>query len=196
MNSRYQVGRGGERSRFTRAPSVSGMVRIAGDEPDRRTGVALLEPVADGDGENEPVDTQWPETDLDCTQALSRGLAGYLAAVATAVAVPVEGTSYEVSDTATAYLALVGRLPDRPGRDLMLVWSEHAGWTVSVETQPTEPPVVLARLGGDPLPAPRSVARFVADALAGRAGDSFPPLRHSRSVLAARLSTYVAVFLV
>ena len=157
----------------------------------RRVGLALLEPAGNVEHGDEADRAGWPEADPDCTQALSRGLAGYLAAVATAVGVPAEGTSHEVSDTATAYLALVGRRPDRPGRDLMLVWSEHTGWVVSVETEPTEPPMVLSRLGGDPLPAPRVVACFVADALAGRGSDGFPSMRHSRQVLTDRLDRYV-----
>ncbi|GAA3432670.1 hypothetical protein GCM10018954_022730 [Kutzneria kofuensis] len=98
----------------------------------------MLEPAENVEGEDESDRADWPESDPDCTQALSQGLAGYLAAVATAVGVPTEGTSYEVTDTATAYLALVERRPDRPGHDLMLVWSEHAGWVVSVETEPSE----------------------------------------------------------
>jgi len=127
----------------------------------------------------------------DCTPALTRGLAGYLHAVARAVGVPVDGTSYEVSDTATAYLALIRRTSDRPGRDLMLVWSEHDGWAVSVETEPLEPPILLSFLGGDdPVPDPRTVARFVTEVLAGRRGASRPTSPCGRARLAERLTSY------
>jgi hypothetical protein len=127
----------------------------------------------------------------DCTPALARGLAGYLHAVAEVVGVPVDGTSYEVSDTATAYLALVGRASDRPDRDLMLVWGEHDGWTVSVETEPLEPPIRLARLGGDnPVPEPRMVARFVTEVLAGHRGAARPAKPCGRAGLAERLASY------
>jgi hypothetical protein len=161
----------------------------------RRAVLVMPEPAGNVEDEPEEPDwAQWPESDPDCTHALSRGLAGYLAAVATAVGVAAEGTSHEVTDTATAYLALVERRPDRSGRDLMLVWSEHAGWAVSVETDPAEPPMVLSRLGGDPLPSPQVVARFVADALAGRCRDGVPSMRHSRPVLSDRLDRYVATF--
>lgn len=127
---------------------------------------------------------------VDCTAALTRGLAAYLHAVAAAVGVPIEGTSYEVSDTATAYLALVHRMSDRPGRDLMLVWSERDGWAVSVETAPLEPPVVLSFLGGDPVPEPRTVARFVHEVLAGRRGGNCPTESRGRTRLTERLTAY------
>ncbi|CAM3307919.1 DUF6292 domain-containing protein [Kibdelosporangium persicum] len=106
--------------------------------------------------------------DEDSTWELSLGLAGYLRAVAKRIGVPAEGTTFEISDTATAYLALTRRSPAWPARDLMLVWSERTGWIVSVETEPHEAPVVIACFGGtDPLPAPDAVARFVAEALTG-----------------------------
>src|ERR1043165_8728767 len=104
----------------------------------------------------------------DSIWALSKGLAGYLRAVADAVGVPAEGTTYEISDTATAYVALTRRCPERPGRDLMLVWSERTGWTVSVETDPEEAPIIIARIDGELLPAPETVARFVTNALKHR----------------------------
>ncbi|MEV4319427.1 DUF6292 family protein [Actinocrispum sp. NPDC049592] len=121
-----------------------------------RQGAALI---------TEPLITEPWQSD-EAVQALCRGLAGYLSAVAKAIGVPEEGTSFEVSDTATAYLALDRKWPGRPGRDLMLVWCERMGWTVSLETGPAEPAMVLARLGGDSVPEPQAVAQFVTDALA------------------------------
>lgn len=128
------------------------------------------------------------------TPTLSRGLAGYLRAVASAVGVPTEATSFEVSDTATAYLGLARRWPERPGDDLMLVWTERHGWTVAVETQPGEAPMVLAYFAGaDIVPAPSAVARFVTDVVAGVPSDLSPPVFRSgarRHDLAARLAQY------
>ncbi|GAA0634717.1 hypothetical protein GCM10010174_65450 [Kutzneria viridogrisea] len=126
----------------------------------------------------------------DSTPALSRGLSGYLHAVAAATGVPEEGTSFEVSDTATAYLALPQHSLLRPGRDLMLVWSEHSGWSVSVETGPTEVPVVVAFLGADAVPDPQLVAQFVAEVLAGSRGPGSPVRSGDRQALAARLARY------
>lgn len=179
MTRLLPTGRGEDRSRF------AGSGTSSPDDLDQRP-TLTLQPAL-----HRALRATRPEADPDCTQALSRGLAGYLAAVAAAVGVPVEGTSYEVSDTATAYLALISRLPDRPGRDLMLLWSERGGWTMSVETQPIEAPVVLARLGGDLAPEPQAVARFVVDVLAGRTDDGLAAGRVSRPALAARLSPYI-----
>ncbi|MQA10043.1 MAG: hypothetical protein GEU98_16110 [Pseudonocardiaceae bacterium] len=135
----------------------------------------------------------------DSNSAFRRGLAGYLRAIAAAVGVSKEGTTFEISDTATAYLALDGRWSGRPGQDLMLVWSERHGWVVAVETDPAEAPVVLAYFGGDdPVPEPRVVARFVTDVVAGVAAgghDDRPPrpafsIVNNRQLLAERLARY------
>ncbi|ONI77810.1 hypothetical protein ALI144C_30705 [Actinosynnema sp. ALI-1.44] len=134
----------------------------------------------------------WPAEDRNWEMSL--GLAGYLRAVADAVGVPDEGTTFEISDTATAYLALARRWPARPGRDLMLVWSERTGWAVSVETDPGEAPITIARLHGDPLSKPGTVARFVVDAIDhSRAGaPSLPTSAPSnRTVLARGLACYI-----
>jgi hypothetical protein len=102
------------------------------------------------------------------TRTLERGLGEYVRAVAAAVGVPDESTTLEISDTATAYLGLPRRWRDRPDHDVMLVWSERRGWSLAVETDPAEPAVVLAYQGGGNLvPAPDAVARFVADTAAG-----------------------------
>lgn len=99
--------------------------------------------------------------------ALSQSLARYVRQVAAAIGVPVDAVGYEVSDTATAYLGLAERLPDHAGRDLMLAWDERLGWYVGVEPRSDEAPVVLSYLGGDAVPPTATVARFVADAVAG-----------------------------
>ncbi|WP_132115499.1 DUF6292 family protein [Actinocrispum wychmicini] len=127
----------------------------------------------------------------DGVHALSRGLAGYLSAVAHAVGVPAEGTSFEVSDTATAYLALTRRWSRRPGKDLMLVWSERTGWALLVETDPGETPVSVARLGGECVPPPEVVARFVADALTGPGSQpATAPVPANRTRLTESLTRY------
>jgi hypothetical protein len=129
----------------------------------------------------------------DRTAALSRGLAGYLRAVAEAVGVPAEATSFEISDTATAYLGLTRRWRGRPGDDLMLIWSERQGWAVAVETIPGDAPIVVAYFAGkDVVPAPAVVARFVTDVVAGRrSGSPRPVFSSERRELAGRLAEYV-----
>jgi hypothetical protein len=135
-------------------------------------------------------------TEPDITPVLRQGLAGYVRAVAAAVDVPVEGATFEVSDTATAYLALACRWPQRPSQDLMLVWDERNGWMVAVETGPAEEPLVVAYLRGDDVvPEPRVVASFVTDVIAGgRANGPSPvfPTAQGRHGLAQRLARYVA----
>jgi uncharacterized protein DUF6292 len=108
--------------------------------------------------------------------ALSHALPIYVRQVATVVGVPIEAIGYEVSDTATAYLGLASRSSDRPGRDLMLVWDERLGWYVGVETHPDEAPQVVSYLGGDAVPAPTAVARFVTEALAGQYANRLRPV--------------------
>lgn len=133
------------------------------------------------------VDTQW---------TLRRGLAGYLRAVAAAVGVPSEGTDFEISDTATAYLGLARRWTERPDQDLMLVWSERRGWSVAVETDPAEAPVVLAHLDvADVAPEPHVVAAFVDDVVAGRhsVDQGAVPMTLTRQDLARLLRRYASM---
>lgn len=105
---------------------------------------------------------------VDSTHTLSQGLAGYVRAVAIALDLPAEGTSFEISDTATAYVAL-RQAAQHPGEDLMLVWSERGGWVLAVETDPGAGSSVIAYFGGDDaVPEPPMVACFVREVLAGR----------------------------
>ncbi|ONI85078.1 hypothetical protein ALI22I_32115 [Saccharothrix sp. ALI-22-I] len=125
---------------------------------------------------------------MDNSALISIGLARYVKAVAEEIGVPPEGTEFEVSDTATAYLGLEG-----PGPDLMLLWNEKRGWSIAVETDPTEAPLVIAHLGMPLVPPPDAVARFVDDVLAGKPGSPEPEfgVTHDRNRLATRLSDYL-----
>ena len=125
---------------------------------------------------------------MDDSALISLGLARYVRAVAEEIGVPPEGTEFEVSDTATAYLGLEG-----PGPDLMLLWNEQRGWSIAVETDPTEKPVIVAHLGLPLVPPPDEVAQFVDDVLAGRTGGAEPDLgaTQDRHRLAGRLSEYL-----
>ncbi|GAA2827348.1 DUF6292 family protein [Crossiella cryophila] len=124
---------------------------------------------------------------------LSQALSSYVHAVAAALGVSTDGALCEVTDTATAYLALTRRWPGLPGHDLMLTWTERHGWLVAVETDPAETPVVIASLGADLTPAPALVARFVTDALAGGAtavGSPGPVADADRRGLAERMAAH------
>ncbi|MEV4049796.1 DUF6292 family protein [Amycolatopsis sp. NPDC049688] len=128
------------------------------------------------------------------TRTLERGLGEYVGAVAAALGVPAESMTVEISDTATAYLGLPRRWLDRPDHDVMLVWSERRGWALAVETDPADAPVLIARYGGgDLVPPPGAVARFVADAAAGHhTGQERPDpaAALTRKSLAERLMPY------
>lgn len=121
---------------------------------------------------------------------LSRRLADYVHQVAAAIGVSSDATGHEVTDTATAYVAVDERCVTHPDHDLMLVWDERLGWYIAIETTPTEPPVVMAYLDGDAVPAPAVVARFVTDTANGRhtcrIRPVFPPTE--RSTLAEKMA--------
>lgn len=131
---------------------------------------------------------------VDSTHELSQGLAAYVRAVALALDLPDEGTSFEISDTATAYVAL-RQAARRPGEDLMLVWSERSGWALAVETDPGAGSSVIAYFGGDDaVPKPSLVASFVREVLAGERGPGRSPAfstEGNRTDLAERLYPYV-----
>jgi hypothetical protein len=120
---------------------------------------------------------------------LTRALAEYVCAVADAVGVPLEGVTWEVTDTVTAYLALECRSPEHPDRDLMLTWTERQGWVVSVETTPGESRIAISDSLDDLIPRPEAVARFVVKSLAHhatKARAAVPP-QVQRSKLAERM---------
>jgi hypothetical protein len=121
---------------------------------------------------------------------LNRRLAVYVRHVAAALGVPAEATGYEVTDTATAYVGLDQRWATQPDHDLMLVWDEHLGWYIAVETNPTEASVVIAYLDGDAVPTPAAVARFVADTTVNRSATGVRPVLTptDRTALAERMA--------
>ncbi|WP_370942951.1 DUF6292 family protein [Amycolatopsis sp. cg5] len=125
-------------------------------------------------------------------QTIANGLKGYVSEVAMAVDVAREAVTFEVSDTATAYVGLSERRADRPDRDLMLIWSERHGWAIAVETEPDR----AAYLGGeDPVPEPAEVARFVAEVIGGDGRGQARPqfaITGDRDRLAGRLARYIS----
>lgn len=149
------------------------MTRSEPLDPNRANGVALLDRGGDVTGRPAARAAHRP-LPADGTHVLARALGDYVRAVAEAVGVPREGTTCEVTDTATAYLALGCRAVDHPDRDVMLVWSASRGWVVSIETSPGEAPIVLSRSTGDLVPTPGAVARFVAESVTGRGSGRRP----------------------
>ncbi|MEC3976456.1 DUF6292 family protein [Amycolatopsis sp. H20-H5] len=137
------------------------------------------------------------DTQAGGMSAMTRGLAGYIRRVADAVGVTADGVTHEVSDTATAYLALARRSPRHPERDLMLFWSERHGWAVAVEEEHGDHPKLVAYFGEELVPSPAQVAEFVAAVTTGRS-PAHPRPRFAegddRRDLTVKLAPYVEHF--
>jgi hypothetical protein len=115
------------------------------------------------------------DPDLDFDDTPVRGLQRYVRAVAAELGLTGECSCADPGPPATAYLAVEGNVPSLPDKDLALLWDEELGWAAAVETRSGEPPVVIAYLGGDVLPATADVAAFVAALLRGdHPGDPRP----------------------
>ncbi|GAA3432837.1 DUF6292 family protein [Kutzneria kofuensis] len=120
------------------------------------------------------------------------GLGRYVAAVARLLGVPSDAMYHEVGDLASAYIALPTRHPLFAEFDLMLVWDERHGWSVGLEIDTLDGPVILSYLGPDPLPTPGRVRHFVDEVVVGNCpGQPNPPHCGSRKRLADRLAKFV-----
>jgi hypothetical protein len=123
---------------------------------------------------------------------LHHRLPAYLAAVSAAVGVGVESCTADFGNPASAYIALDTRLPRHPGRDVALLWDERHGWSAALENDSGQDLLVVAYLGGELVPRPQRLARFLA---AVRRGDvpavlGTPVLRDGEAVLLEGLRSY------
>jgi len=121
--------------------------------------------------------------DFDFDDGWARGLHDYVRRVGKELGLTGECSYVEVGQPSNAYLALDGTLPCFPYWDVALLWHENDGWAVAVEPDSAEDPVVLAHLGGEPLPPPSTVADwtrgFLRDALTTAPLSTTPqPSRH------------------
>ncbi|GAB2748821.1 DUF6292 family protein [Amycolatopsis magusensis] len=135
---------------------------------------------------------------LETNFELTRALRAYTAAVGSACGAGPESCTVDAGTPASAYIALDGRLPRYPDRDVALIWDERFGWAMAVETHSAEDLLVVAYLGHDLLARPAKVARFAANVLAGRPGLLEPPrLREAgaHDWLTDRLRPYVTELL-
>lgn len=98
----------------------------------------------------------------DTEFSFERRLRGYLGAVAKAVGVGLESCTLDAGTPAAAYIALDWRLARFPDHDLALVWDEVHGWAAAIEDATGDAVTVLAYLGGEVLPEPRAVVKFLA----------------------------------
>ncbi|MFS8104512.1 DUF6292 family protein [Lentzea alba] len=124
----------------------------------------------------------------------SRGLTGYVHAVAAILGLLPEATWCDTGHPSVAYIALEQRIAQFPDRDVALLWDEESGWCVALETGTTDDPIALSWLGRDVLPAPAVVREFVDLIMRGRLPGSLdrPRLRCSGDddSLARRLAVY------
>lgn len=108
--------------------------------------------------------------------ALTWGLRGYVRRVTEELGLTGDCSHVQAERPAVAYLALDGRLPGFPDRDVALLWDEERGWVAAVETHSGEDVLVQAHFGPDVVPPPSAVARWVDGLFRGeRAAPARPP---------------------
>ncbi|TQM78376.1 hypothetical protein FHX81_0642 [Saccharothrix saharensis] len=136
--------------------------------------------------------------ELDFDDALTWGLRGYVRRVTEELGLTGECSYVQAERPAGAYLALEGRLPGFPDRDVALLWDEERGWSAAVETHSGEDVLVQAHFGSDVVPPPQAVARWARALFLGRVTPeprSGAP-RDRRQDLVSRLAPYTAAALV
>ena len=102
----------------------------------------------------------------------ARGLREHVRQVAEALGCTGEAYWVRTEEPVSVYLPLDEEFYGFPGRDTALLWDAERGWSAVID-DPV--PLVVAYLGAL-LPAPRTVAAFVADLTAGRVtGQAEPP---------------------
>jgi len=112
---------------------------------------------------------------LEYEHAAASGLRRYVNVVAEELG--CSGEAYYANldpPPAYAYLALDDRLGEHPGQDTALVWNEHDGWAVAIEATAGHDLSVVRYFGGELLPSPSAVARFVGEVFAVRAPEAEP----------------------
>ncbi|HEV2777805.1 MAG TPA: DUF6292 family protein [Actinophytocola sp.] len=137
--------------------------------------------------------------ELDFEDAAARGLRGYVRLVAEACGAGPNCSFIEWDRPLRAYIAVDGRLPGFPTRDVALWWQEEHGWAAGIETHSGQDIILLTYLGTEALPAPRVVARFLAEVLGRRhPGQPQPPAlrRVTDDDLLDRLADYARPALV
>ncbi|WP_434443431.1 DUF6292 family protein [Lentzea sp. E54] len=98
--------------------------------------------------------------DEDFDDTVARQARQYVGEVVLGLGLRGDSSVVETEPRVGAYLALDGRLPDFPDHDVALLWNELNGWSAAVEDRRGEL-VEVARLGGDPRPAPAAVVHWV-----------------------------------
>lgn len=118
------------------------------------------------------------------------GLRRYVCRIATTLGLGPESVCCELAGSPNGYLALDGRLPGYPDRDVALIWDDVHGWGLACEGESDRDLVMVCYLGEDVLPEPARVVTFARAALAGYAADDGGPALLDNHGLLARLSSY------
>ncbi|CCH32363.1 DUF6292 family protein [Actinosynnema sp. NPDC047251] len=128
----------------------------------------------------------------DFDDSVVRALQSYVRLVADELRLSGESSYVQVEPPRSVYVALDGRLPGYPDRDVALVWDETAGWAVALETHSGEDLIVQARFGADRVPPPAAVARWVRQVFDGQptTGTRTAADGWSKGDLAVRLAPY------
>jgi hypothetical protein len=100
------------------------------------------------------------EIDFDFDDSEARRVRRYVRDVVGGLGLHGDSSFVETEPRAAAYVALDGRLRDFPDHDVALLWNELTGWSAAVEDRLGEL-VEVARMPGDPRPAPAAVVRWV-----------------------------------
>ncbi len=131
---------------------------------------------------------------MELRSRTSSGLRRYVGLVTEELGYTGHACHVQTEAPANGYLPLDERTPAFPGRDVALLWDERHGWCGAIETASGEDLIVVSYLGVDVLPAPRVVARFARDLIAGRGpGQAEPPAFRDIDAdddLAERLAAY------
>ncbi|WP_433261985.1 DUF6292 family protein [Actinosynnema sp. CS-041913] len=130
--------------------------------------------------------------DLDFDDVMTWGLRGYVQLVTAELGLSGECSYVQGDRPATAYLALDGRLPGFPERDVALLWDEREGWSAAVETHSGEDLIVQAHLRGDVLPPPRVVADWVRRLFRGDGQSAVRSARTAGGDIVSRVKVYAS----
>jgi hypothetical protein len=130
--------------------------------------------------------------ELESWSRPARGLHRYVQLVAEELGCSGDAFCVQTESPLSAYLPMEQRLPRHPNRDLALLWDEHNGWCLAMETASGEDLLVVAYHGNSLLPRPKVVARFAEGLIADSAvGQPDPPeFEITPNDLAAALDRY------
>lgn len=132
----------------------------------------------------------FPDLGIDPQSRPVRGLRRYIGVVEGVLGLSGQGSCVQPEAPLSAYVAIDGRVPGFPDRDVALLWDERYGWSVAVEARCGEDLFVVSYLGGPVVPAPRVVARFVRGVLDGEPVGCPEPEPHGRADVHDELADY------